>query len=360
MEGNENPNDVRKDEELNWYFETNNEIIRDEIEDNNENKDHTGRGRDVDGWREIIEENNVGDDASEEDYESDERHGNYEMGINDQIGEDESEEKRVHDELRLAVSALWKTGLEIFIHQLLYHRRVYPKDTFSSARFAGVACKINRNPRVLVYISEALRSILPSLFDEEKGIILNEGHGQHRRRSKELQVEIYDREKGITHEQYSLFFSHEGLEDRDADVTSAALSHSFSLPLTLDNERSDLANSIMGEVEKDLRDLVCSTARLEGLRFCAWDDSVSFKVLLVMNTTANVMKPTIASDSVLDETKWFRRTETKTLSDNQRNTRVICNLANSACQFSYKVVKNQGRQQQTGNKSESSIKGRQA
>jgi len=360
MQGDQNRNEDRRDEQLYHHYDDTDDDIQNEDEDCDESMAHDGSGVDVYEGEEIFEDNNDDDDDDDDDTleEDKENYGHCDSDENeernkdndDQNGEGENEDNIADNELRLAVRALWKTGLEIFIHQLLYRRRVYPTDTFSSARFVGAECKINRNPSVLIYISEALKVILPTIFgDDNVGNVVNESrnHDHDRCRPRELLVEIYDRTKGITYEHFSLSFLSMNLADDDIDITSAALSSSFSLPLSVDDRRSSLANSIVREVEKDLRDLVCSTGKLEGLRPFAWDDSVSFKILLLINPTMgdnnsnDNIKSIAALDSALDDTKWFRTTRTPTVPDSRTKNRVLCNLANSACQFQCRLMSSQ-------------------
>eukprot|EP00536_Pseudo-nitzschia_multiseries_P011404 jgi/Psemu1/28814/gm1.28814_g len=306
-----------------------------------------------------LEEGFEGDDnfALEEDFESDESGAKYvaehcaaakEASMED---EDNEQEKEV-SEFRHTVLALWKTGLEIFIHQLLYRRRVYPEDTFSPVRFVGAECKINRNPDVLIYIAEALKVIIPMIFSgvNERNVNETSGHND-RHQSKEILVEIYDGEEGTTYEQYSLSFLSGSPADESIDITSAVFCASFSLASSLKNQSGDLADLIIGEVEKDLRDLVCSTGKLEGLQSGDWDDLVSFKILLLMNPTTNNddggnhdtrnAEQSTELDKALNDAKWCRAAIHSSMQNNRTKNRVIWNLTNSACQFQFRLVPSQ-------------------
>ena len=56
-------------------------------------------------------------------------------------------------------------GLESWVHQLLYIKRVYPRDTFhnSTPSFLGTRLFLNRHPDVVSYIAEAVKVAAPSI-----------------------------------------------------------------------------------------------------------------------------------------------------------------------------------------------------
>ena len=62
-------------------------------------------------------------------------------------------------------SPLWSAALETWAHQLLYHRRVYPKDTFGTATFLGLKTYCNRHPQVVSYIRDTIHLGVPALLD---------------------------------------------------------------------------------------------------------------------------------------------------------------------------------------------------
>ena len=237
--------------------------------------------------------------------------------------QDENEEGEEENELRLMVRTLWKTGLEVFIHQLLYRRGVYPRDTFCSTRFVGVDCKINNNPGVLVYIADALKEIIPLMFGDEG---LDQENNTMRSRLREIMIEVYDQSTEITHEKFSLFFS--SPSDRagsiEQDVMTAGLRPLFSTSIPHSGRKAGLSDYFIGEVERDLRDLVCSTGKLERPQSLVWNDSVSFKIVLKLNRRAH------------DEFRKWSKTSPAT-SDLTGN-RVLFNLANFACQFQYQLT----------------------
>lgn len=92
-------------------------------------------------------------------------------------------------------SALWAATLETWCHQLLFARRVYPKETFCSTRFLGIQCKANRHPGVVSYIFETVQVAVPALL-----------HGV----ANELSLVILHAGEEV--EKFSLFFSIFGLE----------------------------------------------------------------------------------------------------------------------------------------------------
>jgi len=62
-------------------------------------------------------------------------------------------------------SALLSATLENWAHQLLYVRHVYPRETFGSARFLGVRCRVCRHPAVVSYISDTVNVVVPSIVE---------------------------------------------------------------------------------------------------------------------------------------------------------------------------------------------------
>jgi len=247
----------------------------------------------------------------------------------DKILQDDNEEDQDGNELRLMVRTLWKTGLEVFIHQLLYRRGIYPRDTFCSTRFVGVDCKINNNPGVLFYIADALKEIIPLLFGDE-GMDKKNIHGPCGLR--EILIEVYDQSTEITQEQYSLLFSspHDSAGSTEQDMVTSGLWSSFSNSNSHLGANADLSDYVIGEVERDLRDLVCSTGKLERPQSLVWNDSVSFKIRLRLNQSSG-KEPT----AHLDERKWSK---TRFATGNLTRNRVLLNLVNFACQCQYKLT----------------------
>lgn len=239
-------------------------------------------------------------------------------------GHYEDEQGKAASELRLTIRTLWKTGLEVFIHQLLYRRRIYPRDTFCSTRFVGTECKINNNPGVLIYIAEALKEIIPAIFGND-----NQKSSNGRRRLNELLIEIYDQATDITYEQFSLSFlvPNDGKDSIADDMMTAGLDTSES--------NSDLSDYVIEEVERELRDLVCSTGKLERPLSLVWKDSVSFKILLTFNGRNNRCDSISVSDGGLDGTKWSKTTSP---SSHRTGKRVLHNLSSFPCQFQYRLA----------------------
>jgi hypothetical protein len=93
-------------------------------------------------------------------------------------------------------SALWTATLETWCHQILFARRIYPKETFCSTRFLGIQCKANRHPGVVSYIFETIRVAVPAILN---GV------------ANELSLLILHAGEEV--EKFSLFYSISGLEN---------------------------------------------------------------------------------------------------------------------------------------------------
>jgi isopenicillin N synthase-like dioxygenase len=189
-------------------------------------------------------------------------------------------------------TALWKGALEVFVHQLLYVRRVYPRDTFGASRFLGSQCHVCRHPDVVSYINEALEIVVP-------GLLLNGS-------CNEFVVEIYDQVKMTTFEEYYISF--------DPHMRIVA---------PLEN------------VEKDLRDLICSVGTVGRVASSRWPDSVSFKIL-VLYTSQDSSSDTNVLQNL--ETKWFRAYRKNERTDDQRRT--IYDVPSCGCTFQYQHLTN--------------------
>jgi hypothetical protein len=130
-------------------------------------------------------------------------------------------------------SALWAATLETWCHQLLFARRVYPKETFCSTRFLGIQCKVNRHPGVVSYIFETVQVAVPALLN---GV------------ANELSLVILH--AGEELENFSLFFSISGLE------------------------------SNLQLLEKEVRNLILSALSLDGQFSTQHSKDLTFKIML--------------------------------------------------------------------------------
>ena len=61
------------------------------------------------------------------------------------------------------LSTLLGGTLESTLHELLYVRRIYPRDSFAPNRFLGVSCHASRHPGVVDYIYNFLEVAVPAL-----------------------------------------------------------------------------------------------------------------------------------------------------------------------------------------------------
>lgn len=184
------------------------------------------------------------------------------------------------------LTLLWKGAMEIFIHQLLYVRKIYPHDTFVLTRFLETHCHACRHPGVVSYIDEALEMVVSTLLDTDNDC-------------DELVVQIYNQEDLTLYEEYYLSF--------DSDTRTVA----------------PIAN-----VEKDLRDLICSVGSIGHVASSRWPDSVSFKVLLHCGgQTGNV-------PNKLDK-RWYRAYQKKDRVDERR--RIIYDVPSCGCTFQFQI-----------------------
>jgi hypothetical protein len=283
------------------------------------------------------------------------------------------------DDLR----ALWSGALEVFVHQLLFVRRVYPKGAFCSSRFVGARCNICRHPGVVSYISRAVRVAVPAIL-----VLPPE---QQERYVEEVWIEIYDQAKMVPYERYVLSFSERcrdaasswvvlsssrdgaSLSEEDPAADGDDLDDSDGDNLVVDDDDNngdardddedddddddedddddddegddddDDDDAVFESFERDLRDMICSVGTLHGVGPLSWPDSTSFKILLStkgVNTNrsnnSSAAADSIAVDVARSE-RWFRASSPSDRMNEGKN-RVVYSVPNSGCQFHYQLV----------------------
>eukprot|EP00934_Nitzschia_sp_Nitz4_P004795 Nitzschia sp. Nitz4//scaffold102_size76354//4090//4781//NITZ4_005621-RA/size76354-exonerate_est2genome-gene-0.0-mRNA-1//1//CDS//3329532216//4785//frame0 len=133
--------------------------------------------------------------------------------------------------------SLWCAALEMFVHQVLFVRRVYPLDCFCTTRFLGVQCHANRHPDVVKYISTTIELVVSALMAGD---------------SDEMALVIVDQATGLEHEQYFLHLQY----------------------------RTDKTNMSISNIEREFRDLILRVLSLRGLEAPNWRSSTTFQIKL--------------------------------------------------------------------------------
>jgi hypothetical protein len=242
----------------------------------------------------------------------------------EEVLDDEEEENiRKEREGRQVRFSLWKGALEIFIHQLLYVRRIYPKDSFCSTRFLGVQCHACRHPKVVSYIGNSLKVGIPAIVSEGS--------------SAEMVVDIYDQVKMHTYERYSLTFKTTQEKKKPRDQQQQQQQQQSSE----DNDQSTdflLSTSYdINEVESELRDLICSVGSLARKPAPYWPNSVSFKILLLQKGGSDTNAMTVIGNA-LAEAKWYKsNTNTDTVGGEKK--RLIYDIPYCGCKFQYRILR---------------------
>jgi hypothetical protein len=237
---------------------------------------------------------------------------------------DEQEEEKIRKEredqqLRLS---LWKGALEIFIHQVLYVRRIYPKDSFCSTRFLGVQCHACRHPKVVSYIGNSLKVSIPAIVSEGS--------------TTEMVVDIYDQVKMHTYERYSLTFKTKKekkklLQDQQQQQQQSSEDNDQSTDFLLSTSYD------IHEVESELRDLICSVGSLARKPAPYWPNSVSFKILLLPKGGSDTKAMTVIGNA-LAEAKWYKsNTNTNTVGGEKK--RLIYDIPYCGCKFHYRILR---------------------
>ncbi|KAL3915496.1 MAG: hypothetical protein SGILL_005627, partial [Bacillariaceae sp.] len=205
------------------------------------------------------------------------------------------------------VLAAWKAALEVFVHELLYTRKVYPRDSFCKSRFLGVQCHLCRHPAVVSYISDALEVVVPSLISDSD--------------SQELVLEIYDQTELETFEEFYISFSPHAKMKNGKVIDSS--SHRLE------------------EVEQELRDLICSVGRVSRCAPTRWPDTVSFKLVLQEIKGISISNHKSPSSSglkkAMEEGKWYRANRPEEHTKETR--RPIYDIPNTGCSFQYQLIR---------------------
>lgn len=182
--------------------------------------------------------------------------------VDDGISDDEGEElfDRPCDEIQCG---LWADALEVWVHQILYVRRLYPNTqaSYSSSRFSSCQVKLCQHPQVVKYIRNVIHQVvIPTIILDEVVDSVS--------KVVEVVVELYDPRRKIVYEQYFLAVSID--KARTASRTCPDL------------------------VESELRDLVCSgVGKLEGMSqhpSLKTSGSVSFRILVRQGAAAEPKK----------------------------------------------------------------------
>lgn len=182
--------------------------------------------------------------------------------------------------------SLWSATLEIFCHQVLFVRKVYPKETFCSTRFLGVQCKANRHPGVVAYISQTIKVIVPALFAGA---------------TNEVSLVIFDQANNKQVERHSLCF---------------------------------LQKSPRATDEKEVRDLILSVYTLEGLESPVSNSSINFKIMLHLpNNDQNCNE----LNRALSEGKWFCPNTGTSRTEEKEKRRPMHHMMNSGCNFYFQT-----------------------
>ena len=182
---------------------------------------------------------------------------------------------------------LWSAALETFCHQVLSVRRVYPKETFCSTRFLGVHCQACRHPGVVEYISETVQVATSALFEGD---------------SNEVSLVIFDQEKNVDHEKYSLCL--------------------------LQKPRASIE-----QLEREMRDLILSVCTLGGMHCPAWSPSITFKILLYLPTKNSKSEDLSLA---IKEGKWYCP-NTDSCSRAEEKRRPVHHMPKATCQFYFQT-----------------------
>jgi hypothetical protein len=205
--------------------------------------------------------------------------------------------------------ALWAASLEMWCHQILAVRQVYPKETFCSVEFLSATAYLqaNRHPGVISYIAEAIQVAVPALLvdgvaNELSLVILH--HHQDRNNNNDNQLE-----QPRQLEKYRLSFS----EITPLKVPRESSSSSSSAAAAAASIKTNLC---LEDLEREMMDLVLSVhtlgqkSAIGSTKANHHNDNTTFKIMLHVPTSMNQDKPRRAMacsklKKALSDGRWY-------------------------------------------------------
>ena len=172
--------------------------------------------------------------------------------------------KEEEEQQRLSI-LLWKSTFEMFCHQILYVRKLYPKDSFMKTRHLGVQCYVNRHPDIVSYITETVSMATHALIEENT--------------STAISTIIFDQITLRSYEKYTFSFDNGNVRRRNTASTTS-----------------------IEEQEQDSREFVLSILTLQGITTPNWGSSMTFRIELFV---PNKIKSESRLNDELIEGKWF-------------------------------------------------------
>jgi hypothetical protein len=182
--------------------------------------------------------------------------------------------------------ALWAASLEMWCHQILAVRQVYPKETFCSVEFLSATAhfQANRHPGVISYIAEAIQVAVPALLVDgvanELSLVILHHHQDRNNNNNSNNIQL---EPPRQVEKYTLNFSESTARHVPRESSSAA----SSIKKT---------NLCLEDLEREMLDLVLSVHTLGQKTTTAigsttkannHNDNTTFKIMLHIPTSKN-------------------------------------------------------------------------
>ena len=195
--------------------------------------------------------------------------------------------------------ALWSAALELFCHQVLYVRHVYPRETFGTTRFLEVQCHVQRHPDVQKYLQEHVPVAVRALWEGE---------------ATEVSMVIYDAsDSNLPEERFTLTF-----RKRAEGVVAS----------TLEPEVRNLILSVLG----------LSGLQDEALRRRHRSPNLTFRVELYLPKSLPEGKDTNSQtpslQAALDKGSWYA--PGKDAEDREKEyRRPVCQLPQAQCHFTF-------------------------
>lgn len=208
------------------------------------------------------------------------------------------------------------SALEVIVHQLLYSRKLYPKDAFAPARYLGVQCYACRDPGVVNYIYNTLAVAVPAICTgnvTELSLVFYDDDQTLERfvwkfSLKNEEIQLLDSSNNSYNNQPDTIH-----HDETSNYSSSKAHHHLdnSVHHTINKEDRTMILNRIRDLERAMRDILLriisfgsSGSRKRHIEF---SDNATFK--LCVRTSPNNNSLCLEIQKALHEGKWNRSDE---------------------------------------------------
>jgi hypothetical protein len=176
-------------------------------------------------------------------------------------------------------NALLAASLEVWCHQILYTRHVYPREVFATNQFLGVRCFVCRHPAVASYITNTITVAAPAIRDG----VSNEIIFSITDAIDDQNTDTEATSSSDPTQKDDIFQGTDASETYTIKVTNHTGSNNFMIDE--DNDNFLKVNKVIQNLERSMRDLILRVLRFDTKNARnVWSDNVSFRISLHIPT----------------------------------------------------------------------------